>query len=94
MKVKKAKTRMIRTQIQLTDEQAAGLKNLSAAKGGSMAEWIRTAVDRLILEAGEPSWEERKKRALAIVGIGHSDLSDVAENHDAYLAEAYLGRKP
>jgi hypothetical protein len=89
MRVKKEKTRMIRTQIQLTDEQAAGLKNLSAEKGGSMAEWIRKAVDRLILEVGEPSWEERKKRALAAVGVGRSDLSDVAENHDAYLAEAY-----
>jgi len=94
MKVKKAKTRMIRTQIQLTDEQTAGLKSLSAEKGGSMAEWIRKAVDRLILEAGEPSWEERKKRALAAVGIGHSDFDDIAENHDAYLEEIYLGRKP
>jgi hypothetical protein len=94
MKVKKAKTRMIRTQIQLTDEQAAGLKSLSAEKGGSMAEWIRCAVDSLLREKGGPSWEERKKRALAVVGIGDSDFDDVAENHDAYLEEIYLGRKP
>jgi hypothetical protein len=94
MRVKKEKTRMIRTQIQLTDAQAAGLKSLSAAKGGSMAEWIRRAVDSLLHEKGEPSWEERKKRALAIVGIGHSDFDDIAENHDAYLEEAFLGRKP
>ncbi len=94
MRVKKERTRMIRTQIQLTDEQAEGLKALSKAKGGSMAAWIRKAVNDLIREENGIPWEERKKRALSVVGIGRSDLGDVAENHDAYLAEAFLGRKP
>jgi len=94
MRVEKDKNRMIRTQIQLTKRQADGLKSLSAENGGSMAEWIRKAVDGLIREAGGPSFEERKKRALAAVGIGRSDFDDIAENHDAYLEEIYLGRKP
>lgn len=94
MRVKKEKPRMIRTQIQLTDAQAEGLKALSETKGGSMARWICKAVDDLILEENGPTWEEKKKRALSVVGICKSDLGDVAENHDAYLAEAYLGRKP
>jgi hypothetical protein len=85
---------MVRTQIQLTRRQAEGLKRLSSEQGGSMAAWIRKAVDGLIREAGGPSFEERKQRALAAVGIGRSDFDDIAENHDAYLEEIYLGRKP
>ena len=93
MKVKKAKTRMIRTQIQLTDEQAAGLKSLSAAQGGSMAEWIRKAVDRLIRDGGIPDREALKRRALAAVGVAQSGLGDIAENHDAYLEDAFDPRE-
>lgn len=89
MRVKKEKARMIRTQIQLTDKQAAGLKSLSAEKGGSMAEWIRRAVDRLLRDGGTPDRETLKRRALAAVGAGHSGIGDIAENHDAYLEDAY-----
>ena len=92
--MKNNNNRMIRTQIQLTKRQADGLKSLSSENGGSMAAWIRKAVDDLIREAGGPSFEERKQRALAAVGIGRSDFDDIAENHDAYLEEIYLGRKP
>ena len=38
MRVEKDNNRMIRTQIQLTKRQAAGLKRLSSENGGSMAE--------------------------------------------------------
>jgi hypothetical protein len=93
MKVKKDRNRMIRTQIQLTKRQVDGLKSLSSENGGSMAEWVRKAVDGLIREAGVPDWEVRKRRALAAVGIGRSDIDDVAENHDAYLEDAFDGRK-
>ena len=89
MRVKKERPRMIRTQIQLTDEQAAGLKSLSAAKGGSMAGWIRKAVDHLLRDGETPDRETLKQRALAAVGSGHSGIGDIAENHDAYLEDAY-----
>ncbi len=86
---------MIRTQIQLTDEQAAGLKCLSAEKGGSMAEWIRkrrrSSAPR---NRREPSWEERKKRALAVVGIGHSDLETSPKITTPIWKKLILGRKP
>lgn len=93
MKVKKAKTRMIRTQIQLTDKQAAGLKSLSAAQGGSMAGWIRKAVDHLLRDGETPDRETLKRRALAAVGSGHSGIGDIAENHDAYLEDAFDPRE-
>jgi len=94
LKASDRQNRMIRTQIQLTKRQVDGLKSLSSENGGSMAEWIRKAIDGLIREAGVPDWEERKRRALAAIGIGRSDIDDVAENHDAYLEDAFDGRKP
>jgi len=38
---------LVRTQIQLTEEQAVKLKRMAAERGVSMAEVIRDAVDRL-----------------------------------------------
>jgi len=94
MILKKGKPRMIRTQIQLTGRQADELKRLSAERGGSMAEWIRRAVELLIRDTGIPDKEVLKRRALAAVGTGRSGLSDIADNHDAYLEDAFDRRKP
>jgi Arc/MetJ-type ribon-helix-helix transcriptional regulator len=52
-----------------------------------MAEVVRDAVEQLLREDVEATkWE----RALALLGRYHSGVSDVSENHDAYLDEAYL----
>ena len=84
---------MVRTQIQLTESQARELKRIAAKEGVSMAEVIRTAVDAKIRgEVQEVSWEERKRRALAVVGKFHSGLKDVARRHDHYFAEAIYKR--
>lgn len=83
---------MVRTQIQLTEEQARDLKKLAARKGISMAELIRRSVaDTLKRESAE--YEERWKRALSVVGMFDSGLTDVSENHDKYLEEAYMDWK-
>ncbi len=94
MKVKREKPRMIRTQIQLTDAQAEGLKALSKTKGGSMAGWIRKAVDRLLHDGVSLDREALKKRALAAIGGAQSGLGDLAENHDSYLEDAFDPREP
>jgi predicted DNA-binding protein len=44
---------MIRTQIQLTEEQAARLKAVAARRGISMAEVIRQAVDSAVSRTGD-----------------------------------------
>lgn len=81
---------MVRTQIQLTERQARELKRVAAREGISMAEVIRRAVDEKIRErAGEAPWDERVRRALAAAGKFRSGAKDVAERHDAYLADAY-----
>ncbi len=80
---------MVRTQIQLTEEQAAALKRLAAAKRVSVAELIRQGVENLLHSIGTISPEERRKRALAVAGRFHSGISDLSRKHDEHLAEAF-----
>jgi hypothetical protein len=79
---------MVRTQIQLTQEQAAALKRLAAERGVSMAALIRDAVEGVVAEGTDR--ERRKQRALAAVGKFHDTSRDVAAEHDRYLEDAYL----
>lgn len=80
---------MVRTQIQLTEDQSRFLKMLAARRGVSVAELIRQSVDRFIRSAYGLTMDERRQLALSIIGIAGSDVSDLSENHDKYLAEAY-----
>lgn len=80
---------MVRTQIQLTEEQADTLRELAGKEGASMAELVRQAVDELIRERGEIGRGERKRRALAAVGRFSSGLGDIAREHDRHLAEVF-----
>lgn len=79
---------MIRTQIQLTDEQARTLKELSLVSGESVAALIRRAVDQLLI-TGKPDQTARYRQALTVVGKYKADKSDIAVEHDAYLADAF-----
>ncbi|MCE5322099.1 ribbon-helix-helix domain-containing protein [bacterium] len=77
---------MVRTQIQLTENQAEQAKRAAAQMGISMAEYIRHALDtslkqQLALEA--------RQRALNVIGCVKSDTGDLSVNHDRYLEEAY-----
>ncbi len=78
----------MRTQIQLTAEQAEGLRRVASSRGISMAALIRESVDRT-LEQDERSqlWE----RAMSVVGkyTDPDPGANVAEDHDRYLDEAY-----
>ena len=80
---------MIRTQIQLTEEQARKLKALAASRNTSMAELIRQGVDALLAEVHKPDLAERRRRAIAAAGHFHSGKNDLSIHHDDYLAEAY-----
>lgn len=80
---------MIRTQIQLTEEQARSLKRLASEQQVSVAELIRQSVDHFVRASQGPSIEERKRRAIAAVGRYRSGCPDLSEEHDLYLTEAY-----
>ena len=78
---------MIRTQIQLTNEQARALKRLAAKEGKSVAELIRVSVDDLIRRGGDADPQELRQRAINAAGKLNGP-SNLAAEHDIYLAEA------
>ena len=79
---------MIRTQIQLEEDQIEWLKTEARVRGISISKLIREGV--ALFQAREERFpEDKKKRALSAVGRFSSDVSDVSERHDDYLAEAF-----
>jgi hypothetical protein len=81
---------MIRTQIQLTDEQHRALKRWSSELRISLAEAVRRCVeDRLHRLPDEERRPDRVREALEVVGRYGSGRSDVAAHHDEHLADAY-----
>jgi len=80
---------MVRTQIQLTEEQANALKKLALSRHLSIAELIRQAVDNILKSSTAIDMEERKKRAIDAAGRFSSGKSDIAREHDTYLTEAF-----
>lgn len=80
---------MVRTQVQLTDEQAVLVKRIAAARHLSMAEVIRQAVDQVINSNTSAGPEEKKRKALEVVGKFRSGKHDISTEHDKYLADAF-----
>jgi hypothetical protein len=80
---------MVRTQIQLTERQAKVVKAMAQARGISAAEMIRRAIDELVESNRMIGDEDRRARALNVVGRFRSGRRDVSKHHDAYLSEAY-----
>ena len=80
---------MVRTQIQLTEEQFELLKKLSGLKGISMAALIRRGIDYLLQTSFLLDEEEQRRLALKASGRFHSSRGDLAVRHDEYLREAY-----
>lgn len=80
---------MVRTQIQLTDGQAAQVRQLAAAEHVSMAEIVRRGIDLYMRHASVPRAETLRERARAAAGRFHSGNGDTSANHDQVLAEAF-----
>jgi len=80
---------MVRTQIQLTEEQVKALKKIALSRHLSIAEIIRQAVDTVIRTNTMVGIEERRKRAIDIVGRFSSGKRDISRKHDTYLVEAF-----
>jgi hypothetical protein len=80
---------MIRTQIQLTDEQYAQLKELALHNQKSLAEVIRLAVDKLLVSQQQPNRAALYRQAEAVVGKYSAQADDIAVEHDRYLDDAF-----
>jgi len=83
---------MVRTQIQLTEEQYRQIKRWANRLGISLAEAVRRCVaDRMAAEKALPDRQTLVREALAVCGK-YSDREGetrVAVDHDRHLSEAY-----
>jgi Ribbon-helix-helix protein, copG family len=88
---------MVRTMIQLTEEQMKTLKALAKARKTSVAKLVRESVTQYVTAAqNKPQMEEKRRRALEFIKkiesgeIQFHDIegkTDVARDHDKYLNE-------
>ncbi len=89
--------KMVPVQIQLTENQARILDQIAAEKETTVTELIRQSISDMIRNRKDTDGgkqidadrEERRRRALSIVGAYSSGVDDLSVNHDKYLAEAY-----
>ena len=79
---------MVRTQIQLEEDQVRRIKDAARLEGISMAEMVRRCVDAA-LPALSNRRAERYARALQALGRYSAGREDLAEHHDAYLGDAF-----
>lgn len=77
---------MVRTIIQLPEEQAAALERVARRRGVSRAAVVREALAQL-LRPELAEGDEALKRALAAAGCGSSGIPDLAKRHDDYTFE-------
>jgi glutamate formiminotransferase len=83
---------MVRTQVQLTEEQLEKLRRISAENGKSVAELVRLGVELYLASSRQPDKKALRERALKAIRESQysSGLTDLARNHDKYLAEDFL----
>lgn len=81
---------MIRTQIQLTEEQHRHLRRLAAERGVSLAELIRRSVDGLLASetVNRDALYEKASRLIGRFEDAEA-ATDIAQEHDRYLDEIY-----
>ena len=80
---------MIRTQVQLTEDQHSALRRLSAATGRSIADLIREVVRQALSAAPPAARQDRVERASRLAGKFASGSSHGSAEHDRHLAEAF-----
>lgn len=80
---------MVRTQIQLQEEQVTILKRVARVQHKSMAEIIRQAIDFFTSAKHPEATRECRKRAMAVAGQFSSSHKDLAVSHDKHLAEIF-----
>jgi hypothetical protein len=79
---------MLRTQIQIEEDQIKWLRDRAKERGVSVSQLIREGVD-FYRKYEDRIPEDKKKKALAAIGRYASGVSDISEKHDDYLAEAF-----
>ena len=75
---------MVRTQLQLTEAQAAKLRRMADRQDVSRSEIMRRLLDTAPETELLPDREELKRRALAAVGCADFGPADIARRHSFY----------
>ena len=79
---------MLRTQVQIEENQIKWLKNKAKERGVSVSQLIREGIE-MYRKHEDRLPEDKKSKALAAIGRYASGVSDISEKHDDYLAEAF-----
>lgn len=81
---------MVRTQIQLTEQQARRLRRQARDRGVSLAEMVRRCVDRGLAD-DRSDRAALYERAAQLVGrlADRGGTRDISARHDRYLDEAF-----
>ncbi len=88
---------MVRTMVQLTEEQLKILKTMAKTRKTSVARLVRESV-AVYVAASTQNPEREKKRRRALNGLKKikkanfrdiENKKDISANHDQYLVEAY-----
>lgn len=79
---------MVRTQIQLTEEQAEKLREIAMKNRESIASLIRSAIDQFLL-SGKDDRSHLYVQASSVIGKYEADRDDISIEHDKYLDEDY-----
>jgi len=80
---------MLRTQVQIAEDQIRWLREKAKVRGVSVSQLIREGVE-FYRRHEDRLPEDKKKRALAAIGRYASGESDIAEHHDDHLADAFM----
>ena len=80
---------MVRTQIQLTEDQRQMLRELSLSSHESVAALIRKAIDGFLI-TGKSDRIALYRQAMSVAGKYKTEPPDIAVEHDRYLVEAFV----
>jgi hypothetical protein len=83
---------MVRTQVQIQEDQINWLRSKARDKGVSVSQLIREGID-LYRSQEESLPREKMEKALAAVERFSSGLSNISARHDEYLSDAFKGKE-
>lgn len=72
-------------QIYLRPDQDAAIRAMAKTENVAIAELVRRGIDQLLTQV-----PVEQDPLMSIIGLGSSNVTDLAENHDHYIVEAIL----